>query len=190
MLNAMPAAPCARQSGAAFLMSQFPAPLRAVSRTATRNHFHAITLIGAVVASATTFATLALALPAWAMFLGWVAYSTSAQSPRDGASNLVAFLLGLAFGVGTSWGIDLLTPWLGGAATPVAIFADVVIVLSLRALPAINNPLAYFLGLISFFASAQAPSVSLLATLAAAGAIGALGAGIAGVLQARMPSRA
>jgi hypothetical protein len=41
----------------------------------------------------------------------------------------------------------------------------------------VNNPLGYFPGPISFFASAQAPSVSLFAVLAAAGVMGALGAG-------------
>jgi hypothetical protein len=82
--------------------------------------------------------------------------------------------------------LGLLTPLLGDAATPVAVFGDVILVLSLRALPPINSPLAYFLGLISFFASAQAPSASLLAALAIAGVIGALGAGIASLLQSRM----
>ena len=157
---------------------------------ARQNHFHSITLIGAVVAAVTTFATLTLALPAWAMFLGWVGYSTSGQTARDGIANLISFLLGLALGFGTSLVIGFLTPLLGDAATPVAVFGDVILVLSLRALPSINNPLAYFLGLISFFASAQAPSASLFAVLAAAGVIGALGAGTASFLQSRMPQAA
>jgi hypothetical protein len=151
-----------------------------------QNHFHSFTLIGAAVAAVTTFATIAVALPAWAMFLGWVGYSTSGQTTREGVANLISFLLGLALGALTSLVIGLLTPLLGSAATPLAIFGDVLLVLSLRALPPINNPLAYFLGLISFFASAQAPSVSLLAVLAAAAVIGALGAGVASSLQSRM----
>ncbi|MNT75740.1 hypothetical protein D3C72_2146610 [compost metagenome] len=61
-----------------------------------------------------------------------------------------------------------------------------VLVLSLRALPRINNPLAYFLGLISFFAASQPPSLMLLGALAAAGVLGAIGAGISNVLQARL----
>jgi hypothetical protein len=55
-----------------------------------------------------------------------------------------------------------------------------------RILPSINNPLAYFPGPIRFFASAQAPSVSLFTVLAAAGVIGALEAGVASFLQSRM----
>jgi hypothetical protein len=53
------------------------------------------------------------------------------------------------------------------------------------ALPLISNPLAYFLGLISFLASAQAPSASLFEVLAAAGVIGAVSAETASFLQSR-----
>ncbi|AGW93013.1 MULTISPECIES: DUF1097 domain-containing protein [Cupriavidus] len=148
--------------------------------------FHGITLVGAVVAAATTFGTLAAALPAWAMFLGWVGFSTSGQTLREGVENLAAFLLGIVFGAGTGLLIAWLTPRFGDLATPIAVFGDVVLVLSLRALPRVNNPLAYFLGLISFFASMEPPSLPLLGALAAAGALGALGAGTANVLQARL----
>ncbi len=148
--------------------------------------FHSVTVVTAVVAAAVTFATLTAALPAWAMFLGWVGYSTSGQTLRDGIANSISFLLGVLFGVGTGLLIGFLTPSLGAAATPVAIFGDVVVVLSLRAVPPINNPLAYFLGLISFFASMLAPSVSTLAILAAAGIIGAFGAGTVSHLQSRV----
>jgi hypothetical protein len=154
---------------------------------AARPHqFHSITVTVAVVAATATFITLSAALPAWAMFLGWVGYSTSGQSTREGIGNLVSFLLGIALGAGTALAIGWLSPYLGDMATPVAVFGDVLIVLSLRALPPINNPLAYFLGLISFFASAQAPSPILLAMLAAAGVIGATGAGLAAYLQGRI----
>ncbi|WP_394834584.1 DUF1097 domain-containing protein [Pendulispora rubella] len=163
---------------------------QAVSNVPKPFQFHSITVISAVVAAVTTFVTLTAALPAWAMFLGWVGYSTSGQTVREGIANLVSFLLGVVFGVGTALLIAFLTPWLGDAATPVAIFGDVVVVLSLRAVPHVNNPLAYFLGLISFFASMLAPSASTLGVLAIAGVIGALGAGTASCIQSRVfPSR-
>ncbi|WP_439669226.1 DUF1097 domain-containing protein [Cupriavidus necator] len=148
--------------------------------------FHGITLIGAVVAAVTTFLTLTAGLPAWAMFLGWVAFNTGSQTAREGAANLAAFLLGIVFGAATGLLIGWLTPRFGDLATPLAVFGDVVLVLSLRALPRINNPLAYFLGLISFFAASQPPSLMLLGALAAAGVLGAIGAGISNVLQARL----
>jgi hypothetical protein len=173
-------------------MSYTPPRLPAPATIGVRGqyHFHAITLVGAVVAAVTTFATIAAMLPAWAMFLGWVAYSTIGETTRERVANVISFLLGLGVGVGNGLLIACLTPLLGGAATPIVVFGDVVLVLSLRTLRPINNPLAWFLGLISFFASAQTPSLSLLAELAFAGLIGALAAGLANVLQSRMYSAA
>jgi hypothetical protein len=158
----------------------------AFARLSPKLHFHSTTLITAVVSAAATFITIGLNLPTWAAFLGWVGYSVSGQTTRDGAANLVSFLLGLAFGLGTGWVIDLLTPSLGIAATPLAIFAVVILVMSLRTLTPINNPLAYFLGLITFFASSQMSSLSLLATLGPAGVLGAVSAWIVNLLQSRL----
>lgn len=122
------------------------------------------------------------------MFLGWVAYSTVGPGLREGLFNLGSFLLGIGLGALTAIAIGLLTPQFGDAATPLAVLGDVVIVLSLRNAHTMNNPLAYFLGLISFFAAAQAPSLPLLAMLAAAGTIGAAGAAASGALQAWVES--
>lgn len=165
-------------------------PRPASAEAAPRTAFHAFTLIGAAVAATATAFTLAFALPAWAMFLGWVGYSLSGATVREGAANLATFLLGLGFGIGTGFAIVALTPALGFAATPLAVLGIVILILSLRNLPAINNPAAYFLGAISFFASGQAPSAPLFVTLAAAGLIGAVGAGIASALQSRLPQSA
>ncbi len=54
-------------------MSKIGTSVQAAALNIPPGTFHGITLIGAVVAAATTFLTLAAALPAWAMFLGWVA---------------------------------------------------------------------------------------------------------------------
>jgi hypothetical protein len=167
-------------------MSKIATSVQAAALHMPPGTFHGITLIGAVVAAVTTFLTLAAALPAWAMFLGWVAFNTGAQTAREGTTNLAAFLLGIVFGAVTGLLIGWLAPHFGDLATPLAVFGDVVLVLSLRALPQINNPLAYFLGLISFFAASQPPSPMLLGALAAAGVLGAIGAGITNVLQARL----
>ncbi|WP_084677188.1 DUF1097 domain-containing protein [Massilia niastensis] len=171
-------------------MNSLPTPVPRVSAAqlpATR--FHLSTLVVAIVASSTTFLTLGAALPAWTMFLGWVAHDTAGSTLREGVANLVSFLLGLGLGAGTGIAIGLLTPVVGDAATPLAVLGDVIVVLSLRNLRPINNPLANFLGHISFFASAQAPSASLLGMLAAAGIIGAAGAAMAGWLQSRVERR-
>ena len=151
-------------------------------RTTTR--FHCITLIVAVVAGLVTFGTVATMFSASGMFLGWVAYSINSQSMRQGYANLASFLLGLAFGIGTTLVINQLSPSIGLAATGLAIFGVVVLVMCLRSLAPINNPLAYFLGITSFFYSELAPTAGSFAVLAAAGAIGATGAALSGCCQA------
>ena len=151
----------------------YPAPLQ----------FHSVSLATAVIAGLATFGTIAVSLPASAMFLGWIAFGVGGPTIRDGAANLVSFLVGLGFGISTALVIAALTPALAALATPVAVSGVVVLVLSLRTLAPFNNPLAYFLGLTSFFYSGLMPIPSTLAILAGAGMIGAVSAAIAGLLQ-------
>ena len=145
--------------------------------------FHAVSLVVAAVAGLSTFGTIAVMLPASAMFLGWVAFNM-APSMRDGLANLGCFLIGLTFGIGTATAIALLAPRLGAGATPIAVSGVVVLVLSLRDLAPLNNPLAYFLGLTSFFYSGFMPTGTSYAILASAGIIGAASCALATLLQA------
>ncbi len=152
--------------------------------------FCSITLVVAVVAGLVTAGTVAVMLSASAMFLGWVAYSINSTTIRQGYANLAAYALGLGFGICTTLVINLLTPSLGLAATGLSIFGVVVLVMSLRTLAPVNNSLAYFLGITSFFYSALAPTLGSFATLAAAGTVGATGAAISGCCQAVLVRRA
>ncbi|MBO9709209.1 MAG: DUF1097 domain-containing protein [Caulobacter sp.] len=145
--------------------------------------FHAVSLAVAAIAGVSTFGATSVMLPPPAMFLGWVAFSLAGPSLRGGFANLGSFLMGLVFGLGTALTITALTPALGGLATPVAVSGVVVLVLSLRGLAPFNNPLAYFLGLTSFFYSGLAPAQSSFSILAAAGAIGAASAAIAALAE-------
>jgi hypothetical protein len=151
-----------------------PGPLR----------FHAMSLVVAIVAGVSTFGTIAVMLPASAMFLGWVGYSLGSGTPKEGFANLTAFVLGLVLGIGTALAINALTPLVGAAATPLAVSGVVILVLSLRTLAPVNNALAYFLGITSFFYSGLMPTAGTFAILATAGVIGAVSAAIAGTLQA------
>ena len=139
----------------------------------TSPRFHVVSVAVASVAGLSTFGTLHAMLPASAMFLGWIAYALGGASPRGGCAHFASFLFGLMFGVGTALLIAALTPSLGATATPLAVSGVVILVLSLRTMAPFENPLAYFLGLTSFFYSGFAPSVATFATLAVAGAIGA-----------------
>lgn len=167
-------------------MTHAPSPTPSIA--IQPSSFHRVSLMTAAVAAVFTFGTITVALPAWAMFLGWVGYSIGAETTRRGVANLISFLLGLSLGLGAGLMINLLTPMYGDLVTPLIIFGVTAIVLSLRNLAPINNPLAYFLGLISFFASGMTPSPALFAMLATAGVIGAFGAWMTGFLQSRVQS--
>jgi hypothetical protein len=149
----------------------------------TASSFHSTTLTVAVVAGLVTFGTVAVQLSASGMFLGWVAYGIAATTVRQGYANLASFVIGLALGVGVTLIINALTPSLGLAATGISIFALVAVVMCLRNLAPIDNPLTYFLGITSFFYSQLPPTVGSFALLAVAGAVGATGAAVAGALQ-------
>lgn len=153
--------------------------------SAFSNHlrFHLVSLTVAVVAAVAALGTATAMLLPPAMFLGWVAFSLAAPSLRGGLANLVSFEVGLVFGIGTAIAIARLTPMLGMFATPVAVAGVVVLVLSLRGFAPFDNPLAYFLGLTSFFYSGLAPDTASFALLGAAGAIGAASSALAGRLE-------
>jgi hypothetical protein len=151
--------------------------------------FHSITLVVAVLAGLVTAGTVAVMLSASAMFLGWVAYGINSKTTAQGYANLVCYVLGVGFGLVTTIVINWLTPSIGLTATGLAIFAVVVVVMCLRAGTPFNNPLAYFLGITSFFYSGLAPSFGAFATLAAAGAVGATGAAVSSYCQAGLLRR-
>jgi hypothetical protein len=151
--------------------------------------FHSITLVVAVLAGLVTAGTVAIMLSASAMFLGWVAYGINSKTTAEGYANLMCYVFGVGFGLVTTIVINWLTPSIGLTATGLAIFAVVVLVMCLRAGTPFNNPLAYFLGITSFFYSGLAPSFGAFATLTAAGAVGATGAAVSSYCQAGLLRR-
>lgn len=69
------------------------------------------------------------------------------------------------------------------------VLAVALLVMSLRAAHAVNNVLAYFLGLITVFAAHVEPTFAAIAPLDAAGAIGAVAAWAASAPQGRLSAR-
>jgi len=145
--------------------------------------YTSVTAAAAVVAACASAAALALGLPVWAMFVGWVAFHTRGVTLRDGMFNMVCVSAGVLFGKAAAVGIALLSPVLGAAAMPAAVLVVASVVVSLRGVSRINNLPCYFLGLISFFALHQPPSLSVFATLAGAAALGSVAAWLAHQLQ-------
>lgn len=148
--------------------------------------FNAITAIAAATAAAAAAASLTMGLPVWAMFIGWVAFFSRGHSVRDGLINYSGVLAGIVFGMIAAAAITALSPFVGKMALPMVVFVVAMVVVSLRALPILNNLLAYFLGLIAFFAAHLEPSLDTLMRLGGASAIGSVAAWISFKIQQRV----
>jgi hypothetical protein len=162
---------------------------QAARKPASQWPFHALTAAAAVVAAAAAGASNSAGVPVWAMFVGWVAFYTRGVTARDGLFNYLCSVLGVAIGMAAAAGIGLLAPVLGTAALPTVVLVVAAAVVSMRQVPGINNILCYFLGLISFFALHQKPSLTGLATLAGAMALGSTAAWLAQTVQLRIQTR-
>ena len=126
----------------------------------------------------------------WAMFVGWISYFTRGVNLRDGLINLACVLTGVGIGLAAGAATHALTPELGPAALTAVVFGVAVVVLSLRHIPVFNNLLGFFLGVVAYFASEQAPSWIAFTELGLAAAVGTGAAWIAVVLQRRAAARA
>jgi len=147
--------------------------------------FFLTTLIAAVTASAAAALSLAVGLPVWAMFVGWIAFYTRGLTTRSTFENLGCVGLGLAIGLLASLALPRVAAMTGpGIALPIVVFVVAFQVVSLRGLPAMNNLLAYFLGLVAWFAAHLEPSIASLAHLFSATAIGSA----AGWIAHRLPA--
>jgi hypothetical protein len=156
------------------------------SKVMKQVQFNAITAAAAVTAAAAAAASLALGLPVWAMFIGWVAFFSRGHSFRDGLVNYGSVLAGLMIGMAAASAIAALSPSLGKMALPLVVFVVAMGVVSLRALPVMNNVLGYFLGLIAFFAAHMEPSLEAGVRLGSASGIGSLAAWLSLKLQQRV----
>ncbi|GGP73870.1 DUF1097 domain-containing protein [Saccharothrix coeruleofusca] len=139
----------------------------------TTSRFVVFTVIAGAVAAVAAFAADSLSFPAWAMFVGWVAWFSRPTSPVQGAHAMVCLWLGLVLAASGQLLAGALAPVAGPAALPLAVFVLALVVVGLRTTPVLNNMLAWFLGLIAFYAAHSDEIGPALLTLGAATAIGA-----------------
>ncbi|MBJ7437969.1 MAG: DUF1097 domain-containing protein [Sphingopyxis sp.] len=151
--------------------------------------FLAISAAAALTAASAAHVTTLIAVPAWAMFMGWVAYYTRGHSGRDGLVNYACLALGIALGLIAVMALGALAPTFGAFALPSVVLVVATLVVSLRAMPVLSNIPAYFLGLVTVFASHAQPTLAALAELGLAGAIGSFAAWFASGWQQRLASR-
>ncbi|HBK45469.1 MAG TPA: DUF1097 domain-containing protein [Xanthomonadaceae bacterium] len=135
-------------------------------------HLQVVAGESVVASSAATFSALALELPIWAMFIGWIALFTRGVNFKAGLVNLGCVLIGLALGIGAAHLQGALGPHLGAYAITAVVLAITAAALSLARLPVFNNLLGFFLGLVSYFASHLPPTLGSFASLGLAAVIG------------------
>lgn len=143
----------------------------------------AFSVTAAATAAAASASSLVFALPVWAMFVGWVAFFTRGLTARDGAINLACVCIGAAMGIVAAVAIGMLQPALGILALPTVVFVVATVVVSLRAVPVFNNVLAFFLGLIAYFAAHMEPTLNTLVHLGSASALGTVAGWVSMKLQ-------
>jgi hypothetical protein len=136
-----------------------------------------------VAAAAAITSAVVIEVPVWAMFIGWIAHFTRGVGTRQGLINLACVLIGLGIGVAAGIALGLLTPHWGAYAIGGVVFVVAALVLSLRNLPKLNNLLAFFLGLVCWFAAHLPPSPGAFAKLAMAVSLGAFAGWLASQAQ-------
>ncbi|AXK31854.1 DUF1097 domain-containing protein [Streptomyces armeniacus] len=150
--------------------------------------FVAFTAIAAAVAAAAAFGSAALGLQPWAMFAGWVAWFTRPASARLGVHAVVCLWLGMVLAVVGHLIVEAASPFAGDLALPLAVAVLATVAVGLRTTPVLDNMLAWFLGLVAFFAAEPENVLTGLLTLFAATGLGACAGFACGRLQHRFAS--
>ncbi|MFG1278561.1 DUF1097 domain-containing protein [Xanthobacter autotrophicus] len=157
----------------------------------SRQVFVVTTLVAAATAALAAATSLALTLPVWAMFVGWIAFFTRVQDTRTSVENLVCIGLGMVIGLLASLAIPQMAANFGlGVGLPIVVFVVALVVVGLRGLPVLNNLLGYFLGLVARFAAHLDPSLESVVQLFTASAVGSIAGWVSHNLPQRIPLRA
>lgn len=152
----------------------------------SRRDFVLTTIVAAATAALAAAGSLALSLPVWAVFVGWVAFFTRGLNTRSTFENLACVGFGMSIGVIAALSIPQLASITGlGLAMPAAVFVVALVVVALRGLPILNNLLGYFLGLVAWFAAHMEPSLESFAQLFSATMIGSAAGWISHVIPPR-----
>lgn len=138
----------------------------------TPRQFVIYTVIAAVVAALAAWSSEALALEVWVMFAGFTAWFTGPTSSRDGLYSMICLWLGMALGALSYAATGAMMPPLGALALPLVVLVVALVVVGLRTTIVVNNVLAWFLGIVTFFAAEVEISLQTVTELGCASAIG------------------
>lgn len=117
------------------------------------------------------------------MFVGWVAFFTRPAFIFNALTSSFCVALGILLDEIVTTVNSVLLPVIGKAAFAAAVFAVVFIVVSLRGAPIIGNIVAWFLGLISFFAANPEPKAIEIISLIVPAFLGAFTGNLCTYLQ-------
>lgn len=120
------------------------------------------TLIAAFFASLAAVICAFFQIPPWVMFIGWVAYFTKPSSLVSMLITAFCVVLGIILGIFASKSVGLLMPKFGVLSFAIVVFIVAMSVVTLRSMPIVGQPTAWFLGLICYFAIHVEPSFSTL----------------------------
>jgi len=135
--------------------------------------FFATAFCISVIAAASTALTVALELPPWMMFIGWITWATAGNAALARTAGVGCMLVGLFLANLASVSLTALHPALGSLALPTVVFVVTIIVVSSRFARPFDSGTSYYLGLVGFFAAGAPPSIMNFAELAVAGTLGA-----------------
>ncbi len=147
--------------------------------------FVVFTIIAGIVAAVAAFGSVLLSLEPWAMFAGWVAWFTRPTSTTQGVYAIICLWLGMVLAVLGLFSVETFSPLVGPAALPLTVFVLAIVAVGLRTAPVVNNVLAWFVGLVTFYAAEPEAVLPGLLALVAATAIGALAGFVCQALQRR-----
>lgn len=149
-----------------------------------RWRFPVIVGVISLIAAASTALCLALDLPAWGMFIGWIAFSTGGGA-RSGAIAWGSVMLGLVLGMAGALTMEA-GSGLGFIAIPAVVFVITCIAVAAQRAPLLDSVVGYFIGMTAFFASGLMAGINTFGILALPISIGSMSGYIASLLAARL----
>ena len=145
-----------------------------INHSQQRGKFILWTLIASVVAAFAAWLSATLELEVWVMFAGFIAWFTRPTSLKNSVAAMLCLWLGVAIGALSHIVTGALIPSLDHMALPVVVFLVAILIVGLRTHGVLGNMLAWFLGMVTFFAAEFDLAAASFMHLAFATGIGGL----------------
>lgn len=122
--------------------------------------------------SVAIFTASYFALPAWVLFIAWVSFHLFGTNAKTACYVLVQQLFGILIGMLIQYSGIYLSSKIGSLGFPIAVFIAMIGVFYISKMKQFNIVPAYFLGLITWFASGLEMNLKSLFTLLISLAVG------------------